>query len=202
MPQMRGLPMIAVGLTLAGSGSFAPSLFLKPQRRRLHNEAGDVVREIDDLLARNPSNLNDVFAVLNRYFPSRVQGCTAEMALHNSAKIVKAESSSNPMMKGLGADSEEKHEPVSDIDTVVVVDSLKALDTKRPRRHRESEVTARHPRVAINQLAPRSLNACQRHAASAWKGTSTRPKGSPNTKAPQSRGDTSGKLARITDRRY
>jgi hypothetical protein len=29
-----------------------------------------------------------------------------------------------PYWKGLGADSEEKHEPVSDIDTVVV-DSLK-----------------------------------------------------------------------------
>ena len=35
--------------------------------------------------------------------------------------------------KGLGADSEEKHEPVSDIDTVAV-DSLKALDPKRPIR--------------------------------------------------------------------
>ena len=33
--------------------------------------------------------------------------------------------------KGLGADSEEKHEPVSDIDTVVA-DSLKVLDLKRP----------------------------------------------------------------------
>src|SRR3954469_20468617 len=32
-----------------------------------------------------------------------------------------------------GADSEEKHEPVSDIDTVLV-DSLKALDPKRPIR--------------------------------------------------------------------
>src|SRR5262245_66273612 len=32
-----------------------------------------------------------------------------------------------------GADSEEKHEPVSDIDTVVV-DSLKALDPERPIR--------------------------------------------------------------------
>ena len=32
-----------------------------------------------------------------------------------------------PSWKGLGADSEEKHEPVSDIDTAVV-DSLKALD--------------------------------------------------------------------------
>ena len=35
--------------------------------------------------------------------------------------------------KGPGANSEEKHEPVSDIDTAVV-DSLKALDPKRPIR--------------------------------------------------------------------
>jgi len=35
--------------------------------------------------------------------------------------------------RALGADSEEKHEPVSDIDTVVV-DSLKVLDPKRPIR--------------------------------------------------------------------
>ena len=34
-----------------------------------------------------------------------------------------------PCWKGLGADSEEKREPASDIDTVVV-DSLKALDPK------------------------------------------------------------------------
>jgi hypothetical protein len=34
---------------------------------------------------------------------------------------------------GLGADSEEKHEPVSDIDTVAV-DSLKVLDPERPIR--------------------------------------------------------------------
>ena len=38
-----------------------------------------------------------------------------------------------PCWKGLGADSEEKREPVSDIDTVVV-DSLKALDPERPIR--------------------------------------------------------------------
>jgi hypothetical protein len=38
-----------------------------------------------------------------------------------------------PYWKGLGADSEEKREPVSDIDTAVV-DSLKALDPKRPIR--------------------------------------------------------------------
>jgi len=38
-----------------------------------------------------------------------------------------------PCWKGRGADSEEKHEPASDIDTVVV-DSLKALDPERPIR--------------------------------------------------------------------
>ena len=38
-----------------------------------------------------------------------------------------------PCWKGRGADSEEKHEPVSDIDTAVV-DSLKALDPKQPIR--------------------------------------------------------------------
>ena len=38
------------------------------------------------------------------------------------------------MMEGLGADSEEKHEPVSDIDTAVVVVGLKALDPEWPIR--------------------------------------------------------------------
>ena len=38
-----------------------------------------------------------------------------------------------PWWKGPGADSEEKHEPVSDID-IAVVDSLKVLDLKRPNR--------------------------------------------------------------------
>ena len=37
------------------------------------------------------------------------------------------------MLEGPSADSEEKHEPVGDIDTVVV-DSLKALDLERPIR--------------------------------------------------------------------
>jgi hypothetical protein len=37
------------------------------------------------------------------------------------------------MVEGPGADSEEKHEPVSDIDTAVV-DSLKALDLEWPTR--------------------------------------------------------------------
>ena len=48
-----------------------------------------------------------------------------------------------PYWKGLGADSEEKHEPVSDIDTVVV-DSLKALDPKRPIREADIPRTRRH----------------------------------------------------------
>ena len=38
-----------------------------------------------------------------------------------------------PCWKGLCADSEEKHEPASEIDTAVV-DSLKALDPGRPIR--------------------------------------------------------------------
>ena len=38
-----------------------------------------------------------------------------------------------PCWKGLSADSEEKHEPVSDIDTAAA-DSLKVLDPKRPIR--------------------------------------------------------------------
>src|SRR6516165_2681825 len=37
------------------------------------------------------------------------------------------------MVEGPGADSEEKHEPVSDIDTAAA-DSLKVLDLKRPIR--------------------------------------------------------------------
>ena len=40
---------------------------------------------------------------------------------------------SNPMMEGPGADSEEKHEPASDVDTALV-DRLKALDPNRPIR--------------------------------------------------------------------
>jgi hypothetical protein len=47
--------------------------------------------------------------------------------------------------KGLGAESEEKREPVSDIDTVVV-DSLKALDPEWPIR--EADVDPRPHDVA------------------------------------------------------
>ena len=44
------------------------------------------------------------------------------------------------MMEGPGADSEEKREPVRDIDTAVV-DSLKVLDPNRPIR--EADITMR-----------------------------------------------------------
>jgi hypothetical protein len=46
--------------------------------------------------------------------------------------------------KGPGADSEEKHEPVSDIDTAMVVDSLKVLDPKRPIREADIVSVRRH----------------------------------------------------------
>ena len=42
-----------------------------------------------------------------------------------------------------GADSEEKHEPVSDIDTVVV-DSLKVLDPDRPIREADIRLCRGH----------------------------------------------------------
>jgi len=46
--------------------------------------------------------------------------------------------------KGLGADSEEKHEPASDINTEDA-DSLKALDPKRPIREADIELHSRSP---------------------------------------------------------
>jgi len=46
-----------------------------------------------------------------------------------------------PWWKGPGADSEEKREPVSDID-IAVADSLKVLDLKRPIR--EATEIAQH----------------------------------------------------------
>jgi hypothetical protein len=45
--------------------------------------------------------------------------------------------------RALGADSEEKHEPATDIDTVVV-DSLKALDPQRPIREADMPSGHRH----------------------------------------------------------
>ena len=53
------------------------------------------------------------------------------------------------MMEGPSADSEEKHEPVGDIDTVAM-ESLKALDPERPIR--EADILAR----ALLRLVHRS----------------------------------------------
>ena len=50
-----------------------------------------------------------------------------------------------PYWKGLGADSEEKCEPASDVDTVPV-DSLKTLDPNRPIREAEMSSCTAHVR--------------------------------------------------------
>jgi hypothetical protein len=63
-----------------------------------------------------------------------------------------------PCWKGLGADSEEKREPASDIDTVVV-DSLKALDPKWPIR--EADMRSRDWHVSLVPIAT-SLRSIQR----------------------------------------
>ncbi len=58
-----------------------------------------------------------------------------------------------PYWKGLCAESEEKHEPVSDIDTGVV-DSLKALDPKRPIR--EADIADDPTRLSF-RVGPRKV---------------------------------------------
>jgi len=56
-----------------------------------------------------------------------------------------------PCWKGLGADSEEKREPVSDIDAVVV-DSLKALDPQWPIR--EADVSKPMSGLRLQAVEP------------------------------------------------
>src|SRR5215510_7179547 len=61
-----------------------------------------------------------------------------------------------PLWKGPGADSEEKHEPASDIDNVAV-DSLKALDPQWPIR--EADIAggnAGWTMAALSRLTNRS----------------------------------------------
>jgi len=55
------------------------------------------------------------------------------------------------MVEGPGADSEEKHEPVSDIDTAAA-DSLKVLDLKRPIR--EADMAGIAARSTRKRLTP------------------------------------------------
>ena len=67
--------------------------------------------------------------------------------------------------KGPGADSEEKHEPASDIDTVLV-DSLKALDPNPPIReadillHREDVRFSRWTNLVCVNYPLRSVGHC------------------------------------------
>ena len=57
-----------------------------------------------------------------------------------------------PQWKGLGADSEEKREPVSDIDTAAA-DSLKVLDPERPIREADmAELAGGSTRSRVTQL--------------------------------------------------
>ena len=66
--------------------------------------------------------------------------------------------SRTPCWKGLGADSEEKREPVSDINTAVV-DSLKALDPERPIRE-EADISEfiKSPTTAAFSVADSGTN--------------------------------------------
>jgi hypothetical protein len=74
------------------------------------------------------------------------------------------------MMEGPGADSEEKHEPVSDIDTVVVVVvGLKALDPEWPIRERSDgggKPTCLGRRQSIETDPPKATSAAASKCAS------------------------------------
>ena len=61
-----------------------------------------------------------------------------------------------PYWKGPGAESEEKHEPASDIDTAAV-NSLKVLDPNRPIR--EADICNAKGRVR-SDIKPANKNAC------------------------------------------
>jgi hypothetical protein len=59
------------------------------------------------------------------------------------------------MMEGPGADSEEKHEPASDIDTAWM-DSLKVLDPEGPIREADIAQYSRHAQMC--QQRPKHTN--------------------------------------------
>ena len=84
---MRGLRTIALGIALAGSGGFFPSSFAQAHDvDYCETKLSTFVGEIDDLLARRPSDLLNVLAVLYGYFPAGVRGCTADVALQPISK--------------------------------------------------------------------------------------------------------------------
>src|SRR6516162_8568084 len=64
-----------------------------------------------------------------------------------------------PCWKGPGADSEEKREPASDINTCAV-DSLKVLDPERPIR--EADIEAPRPHVRFTPKSGHRLSAQRR----------------------------------------
>src|SRR5882724_8021712 len=65
-----------------------------------------------------------------------------------------------PCWKGLGADSEEKHEPASGVDTELV-DSLKSLDPERPIR--EAHIAAVSELICL-------LSPCSHKQRVTWRG--------------------------------
>ena len=76
---MRTLWTIALAGALIGSGNFAPSLLA--QDGDVNNCAPKLatfVKELGSLLARNPSDLDVIYALLLDHIP--VRGCTANVA--------------------------------------------------------------------------------------------------------------------------
>jgi hypothetical protein len=70
---------IVLAGALIGSGNFAPSLFAQNgDINSCATKLATFVKELDSLLARNPSNLNVIYALLFDHFP--VRGCTADVA--------------------------------------------------------------------------------------------------------------------------
>src|SRR6476660_1606491 len=66
----------------------------------------------------------------------------------------------SPYWKGRGADSEEKHEPASDIDTALV-DSLKVLDPEGPIREADIPPQGRDFRFLTPNGVPAVLSTSQ-----------------------------------------
>ncbi len=64
-----------------------------------------------------------------------------------------------PYWKGLCADSEEKHEPASDIDTAIV-DGLKVLDPNRPIREADIGPTEKKALDCVPFLTRRPVAKC------------------------------------------
>ena len=72
------------------------------------------------------------------------------------------------MMEGPGADSEEKHEPVRDIDAAVVVVGLKALDPEWPIREAIRAIADIAQTSSIDRKWPISTVRDHREFAGVW----------------------------------